>query len=142
MIQELASDPYVPPIGSLPAHATYQQAQDWVDRQNGRLAEGTGYSFAITEADTDCDRGRGFAADALLALTAFAWSIPRLHRIELYIEPWNTGSVKTAGRAGYEREGLLRSHQESAAAAVTCCCTRSSERASPASKSRRNHSKG
>jgi ribosomal-protein-alanine N-acetyltransferase len=112
MIQELASDPYVPLIGSLPAHATYQQAQDWVDRQNGRLAEGTGYSFAITEADTDCDPGRGFAADALLALTAFAWSIPGLHRIELYIEPWNTGSVKTAGRAGYEREGLLRSHPE------------------------------
>ena len=38
--------------------------------------------------------------------------IPALHRIELYIEPWNTGSIGTAERAGYEREGLLRSHQE------------------------------
>jgi RimJ/RimL family protein N-acetyltransferase len=35
-----------------------------------------------------------------------------LHRIELYIEPWNTGSIGTAERAGYQREGLLRSHQE------------------------------
>jgi [ribosomal protein S5]-alanine N-acetyltransferase len=46
-----------------------------------------------------------------MALTAFAWTIPALHRIELYIEPWNTGSVGTAERAGFEREGLLRSHQ-------------------------------
>jgi len=33
MIQELATDPYVPLIGSLPAQASFQQAQDWVDRQ-------------------------------------------------------------------------------------------------------------
>ena len=52
------------------------------------------------------------AAAALTALTSFAWTIPDLHRIELYIEPWNAGSVKTAERAGFEREGLLRSHQE------------------------------
>jgi RimJ/RimL family protein N-acetyltransferase len=49
---------------------------------------------------------------ALIALTSFGWTIPALHRIELYIEPWNTGSIGTAERAGYEREGLLRSHQE------------------------------
>jgi [ribosomal protein S5]-alanine N-acetyltransferase len=41
-----------------------------------------------------------------------AWTIPALHRVELYIEPWNAGSVKTAERARFEREGLLRSHQE------------------------------
>ncbi|GAB3259318.1 GNAT family N-acetyltransferase [Arthrobacter pigmenti] len=52
------------------------------------------------------------ASDALRALTAFAWTIPVLHRVELYIEPWNTASIRTAERAGYEHEGLLRSHQE------------------------------
>jgi ribosomal-protein-alanine N-acetyltransferase len=52
------------------------------------------------------------AAAALTALTSFAWTIRALHRIELYIEPWNAGSVKTAEGAGYEREGLLRSHHE------------------------------
>ncbi|HEY3649548.1 MAG TPA: GNAT family protein [Streptosporangiaceae bacterium] len=57
-------------------------------------------------------RGRGFASAALIALTSFGWTIPALHRIELYIEPWNTGSIGTAERAGYQREGLLRSHQE------------------------------
>jgi [ribosomal protein S5]-alanine N-acetyltransferase len=138
MVMELSADPYVPTIGSLPANATRPQARDWVDRQLGRLTEGRGFSFAIAEADTDnavggiglwiaalpygratvgysvapSARGRGIASAALIAVTSFAWSIPALHRIELYIEPWNDGSVRTAERAGYRREGLLRSHQE------------------------------
>jgi [ribosomal protein S5]-alanine N-acetyltransferase len=137
-VQELSTDPYVPLIGTLPPDASRQEAQDYIDRQRGRLAEGTGFSFAITEADTGrpvggiglwlaalhhgratagysvipSARGRGVASAALTALTIFAWTIPALHRIELYIEPWNAASIKTAERAGYEREGLLRSHQE------------------------------
>jgi [ribosomal protein S5]-alanine N-acetyltransferase len=39
------------------------------------------------------------------------WAIPALHRIELYIEPWNTGSIRTAERSDCQREGLLRSRQ-------------------------------
>ena len=138
MARELATDPYVPLVGSLPANASEQQALEWIARQRGRLAEGAGFSFAIAEADTDravgaiglwlrslaqgrasagysvapSARGRGIAAAALTALTSFAWSIDDLHRVELYIEPWNTASVRTAERAGYQREGLLRSHQE------------------------------
>ncbi len=138
MVQEMSADPYVPLIGSLPANASRQQAQDYIDRQRGRLAEGTGFSFVIAEAGTGrgvggiglwlagldhgratagyslipSARGRGLAAAALTALTSFAWSIRELHRIELYIEPWNAGSVKTAEHAGFDREGLLRSHQE------------------------------
>ena len=53
MARELSTDPYVPLIGSLPANATQQEAQVWVDRQRGRLAEGAGFSFAIAEAETD-----------------------------------------------------------------------------------------
>jgi RimJ/RimL family protein N-acetyltransferase len=49
----------------------------------------------------------------LQALTAFAWTISELHRIELYIEPWNTGSIRVAESAGYRDDGLLRSHQQS-----------------------------
>jgi RimJ/RimL family protein N-acetyltransferase len=30
----------------------------------------------------------------------------------LYIEPWNTSSIHVAEVSGYQREGLLRSHQE------------------------------
>lgn len=50
--------------------------------------------------------------NATSTCSRFAWSPPELHRIELYIEPWNAASWPTAGSAGYQREGLLRSHQE------------------------------
>jgi [ribosomal protein S5]-alanine N-acetyltransferase len=135
---ELGNDPYIPLIGSLPAHPTDQQALDWIRRQRGRLAEGTGLSFAIAEARSGnavgtiglwlrnlaagratvgysvpaAHRGRGIASSALTALTTFAWTIPALHRIELYIEPWNGSSIRVAEASGYQREGFLRSHQE------------------------------
>jgi len=57
-------------------------------------------------------RGRGVAAAALTALTAFAWTLPDLHRVALHVEPWNAASLRTAERAGYAREGLLHSHTE------------------------------
>jgi [ribosomal protein S5]-alanine N-acetyltransferase len=135
---ELGEDPYIPLIGSLPPLPTTQQALEWVERQRGRHAEGRGFAFAIAEAGTDTavgsiglwlqnlsagratagysvspsQRGRGVASSALNALTAFAWTIPALYRIELYIEEWNTGSIGVAEASGYQREGLLRSHQE------------------------------
>jgi ribosomal-protein-alanine N-acetyltransferase len=138
MVRQMSGDPYVPLIGTLPPNASEQEGRAYIDRQRGRLAEGKGFSFAIAEAGTGrgvgqiglwlaglgegratagysvmpSARGRGLASAALTALTSFAWTIPELHRIELYIEPWNAGSVKTAERARFEREGLLRSHQE------------------------------
>lgn len=65
-----------------------------------------GYSIAPAH------RGDRLASSALKALTAFAWTIPALHRMELYIEPWNSNSSRVAVASGFQREGLLRSHQE------------------------------
>ncbi|WP_369134378.1 GNAT family N-acetyltransferase [Modestobacter sp. I12A-02662] len=136
--RELSTDPYVPLIGTFPASATTEEALQWIARQRGRWAEGAGFSFAVARADTGravgsaglwlaqlpqgratagyaiapSHRGQGLASAALRALTDFAWTLPALHRIELHIEPWNTGSLRTAERAGFHREGLLRSHQE------------------------------
>jgi ribosomal-protein-alanine N-acetyltransferase len=138
MVLDLATDPYVPLIGTLPAHATEAEALDWIERNRGRWAEGRGFSFAVAEIATGravgslglwlgereqgraeigysvmpSARGRAHAADALAAVTAFAWTIPDLHRLQLHIEPWNAASVRTAERAGYAYEGLLRSYQE------------------------------
>ncbi len=138
MVLELATDPYIPLIGSLPAGADAVEAQAWIDRQRGRLAEGAGLSFAIADAGSDAavgtiglwlqnlpaglatvgysvspaHRGKGVASSALRALTTYAWTIPELHRVELYVEPWNAGSIRVAESAGYRREGLLRSHQQ------------------------------
>lgn len=136
--RELSTDPYVPHIGSLPRDASEDELQDWIERQQRRYTEGAGFSFTIVEATCGkavghCGpwlkelregratagysiigsaRGHGFSADALTALTAFSWSVPGLFRISLYIEPWNLASIRTAERAGYHREGLLRSHQK------------------------------
>lgn len=77
-----------------------------------------GYSVAPAH------RGHGIATSALKALTAFTWTIPTLHRIELYIEPWNSNSSRVAEASGFQREGLLRSHQEIGDTGATCCSTR------------------
>jgi ribosomal-protein-alanine N-acetyltransferase len=138
MLRDLATDPYVPTIGSLPSHAGRADALSYMERQAARLGTGAGYSWCVAHRETDealgtaglhlspiaagratagyavapRSRARAVASQALTALTRFAWSLPELHRIELYIEPWNVASQRTAERAGYEREGLLRSHQE------------------------------
>ncbi|MFJ6001252.1 GNAT family N-acetyltransferase [Arthrobacter sp. NPDC092385] len=139
MAMELSRDPYVPAMGTLALNATASQAQRWIYRQQTRHTAGTGFSFAVVDtidegrcagfvglwvrelpagrakigyAIAPSCRGRHRASDALCAVTTFAWTLPELHRLELYIEPWNTPSIRTAERAGYLREGLLRSHQE------------------------------
>lgn len=138
MLMELATDPYVPLTGTLAPHADRGQALDYIQRQHQRLITGAGFSFcaALKESDeavgqtglslrcidsgratagyaiSPTFRGRGLAGQALSALTGFAWTQPEVHRIELYIEPWNIASQKTATAAGYQREGLLKSHQE------------------------------
>ncbi|PRB09962.1 GNAT family N-acetyltransferase [Microbacterium sp. MYb62] len=138
MARELSTDPYVPLVGSLPAQASNADALAWVRRQQSRHEEGAGFSFTVVDsragtsvghcglwltelesgratagyAIVESARGHGYAADALTALTLFGWTIPCLFRIALCIEPWNAASLRTAERAGYVREGLMRRHQE------------------------------
>lgn len=137
MLLELSTDPYVPLIGSLPAHTDREGAHAYIGRQHERLVTGAGWSFCVALALTDeavgqaglwvkdagqgratagyciapSARGRGLSGQALVALTTFAWTVPEIHRIELYVEPWNVASARTADVAGYQYEGLLRSHQ-------------------------------
>jgi ribosomal-protein-alanine N-acetyltransferase len=137
MVMDLSTDPYVPMTGSLARDADSDEALRYIDRQHSRLTTGAGYSFCVALRTTGeavgqaglwlaslehgratagyaiapQARGRGRAGQALAALTAFAWSVRGLHRVELYIEPWNEASVRAARSAGYEYEGLLRSHQ-------------------------------
>lgn len=138
MVMDLATDPYVSQTGTLPLHATKDEALAYLHRQQGRLAEGVGYSFCVADRTSDAalgqaglwlaglpqgratagyavaprSRGQRVARQALTALTSFAWTITGLHRVELYVEPWNTASLRAAEGAGYQAEGLLRSHQE------------------------------
>lgn len=138
MLRDLSTDPYVPKTGSLPGNASHEDALAYIERQHDRLSTGAGYSLCIADNETNAalgqtglwlasvtagraqagycvaprSRGHGVAGEALMALTRFGWSLPGLYRIELYIEPWNEASVRTAEFGGYAHEGRLRSHQE------------------------------
>lgn len=43
------------------------------------------------------------------ALAGFG--LGQFERLELYVEPWNEASWRTAERVGFRREGLLRQYQ-------------------------------
>ncbi len=136
MLRDLATDPYLPLITSLSAQATHAEALEYIERQHQRMETGVGYSLCVADlkggalgtaglwlsaraqgratigyAVAPAARGRGVAARALAALAGFAWTLDDIFRLELYIEPWNVASLRTARAAGFVREGLLRSHQ-------------------------------
>ena len=136
LVAELAADPYVPLIGSVPAVFSEAEGLAYLERQRQRLTDGTGWSFAIAELESDravgsaglwrqegrraragytvapSARGRGYAKAGLRALTAFAWTQPDIERVELFIEPGNLASIAVARSCGYRAEGLLTRHVE------------------------------
>lgn len=131
MARALSTDPYVPLSGSLPPHASPQEALAWIVRQRGRLAEGLGFSFAIADRPTGTAvgqaglwfgaphvgeftvgyavvpgaRGHGVAAQALTLLVGFAATLDGARSVQARIEPWNTASIRTAERAGFVLSG-------------------------------------
>jgi [ribosomal protein S5]-alanine N-acetyltransferase len=135
LVAELADDPYIPLIGTVPSTFTPAAGLAYLARQHQRLAEGAGWSFAIADRTTDhavggaglwlhpgeaatagygvarAYRGHGYAAAALQALTAFARTVP-VGRIELFIEPGNAASIAVAARCGYADSGLWSRHTE------------------------------
>ncbi|MFE6736018.1 GNAT family N-acetyltransferase [Microbacterium sp. NPDC057650] len=132
-VLDASSDPLIPLVTTVPAIADPALAAAFIERQHERAASGAGYSFAI-EADAACvgqiglwlrdvDRGRatigywirpssrrrGHASAALQTLTKWAFETLDVPRLQLYVDPDNTGSWLTAEKCGFEREGLLRS---------------------------------
>jgi [ribosomal protein S5]-alanine N-acetyltransferase len=137
-VREASGDPHIPLITTVPAAFTEDEGRRFIERQWSRAAQGTGYSFAIADAGTDhavgqiglwlkdlsegrasigywvvrSARGQGAAASTLRALALWALRDLQIPRLELQVEPWNMASIRTAERAGFQREGLLRSWQE------------------------------
>lgn len=138
LVRQASLDPLIPLITTVPANAADEEIVDYIGRQHQRLVTHSGYSFAIADAKTDqavgqiglwlknIDQGRGsvgywvgaahrnkgIVSSALDALSTWAIARRDIHRLELYVEPWNEGSWRAAERCGYTREGLLRSWQE------------------------------
>jgi [ribosomal protein S5]-alanine N-acetyltransferase len=132
-----------------PARPPHCPAGPGVDPPAARPARRTErFSFAIADAESDnavgaiglglqhlsvgratggytvspLHRGRGIATSALTALTSFAWTIPGLYRVELYIEPWNTSSTMLPKRPATGGRACCVATRSSAAPAATCCC--------------------
>ncbi len=67
--------------------------------QSGQIGYWIGERFA----------GRGLMLDALLLVVDFGFETLRLHRIEAACIPGNKRSIRVLEKAGFQREGLLRS---------------------------------
>lgn len=132
-IFEAAQDPLIPLITTVPKPCDDAAALAFIQRQHERLSTGAGWSLAIAEGAGPAlgqiglwpqkqgrasigywvlpsTRGRGVAFQALRAISQFG--LTRFERLELYVEPWNEASWRTAEKAGFQREGLLRKYQE------------------------------
>lgn len=135
-VLEASFDRSITDVTTVPVVPDSGLAGEWLARQHQRAATGRGYSFAV-EANEECvgqiglwlrdrdqgratvgywirptRRGQGYALSALRTLTEWAWNLADLHRLQLHIDPTNVPSLRTAERAGYAREGLLRSWQK------------------------------
>ncbi|HXP33081.1 MAG TPA: GNAT family protein [Acidimicrobiales bacterium] len=135
MVRQASTDPIIPSITSVPRTYTDDAGRAFIERQHARAAQGDGYSFVIAE-ETDPTpgvgsiglwlqeiesgrasigywvvagaRGRGLAAVALRALVSFACEELAIPRLQLFVEPWNVASARTAEAAGFSREATLR----------------------------------
>ena len=135
LVRLAAVDPVIPSITSVPRGYDDGEGRAFIERQYRRAAEGDGFSFVIApESDpghgvgsiglwleeiesgrasigywiVTSARGHGLAGAALRGLVAFAFGELAIPRLQLFIEPWNVASTKTALAAGFVREALLR----------------------------------
>ncbi|MFD1544756.1 GNAT family N-acetyltransferase [Nonomuraea guangzhouensis] len=136
VVREASEDAYIPLITGVPPNYSDAEGSAFIRRQWSKAADGVGYSFAIANAGDDravgqiglwpgalgraslgywvakSARGQGVAGTALRAISSWGLERLRIPRLQLHVEPWNAPSWRAAERAGFVREGLLRSWQE------------------------------
>jgi [ribosomal protein S5]-alanine N-acetyltransferase len=138
LVREAASDHLIGSISSVPRAYTDDAGRAFIERQYRRARAGDGFSFVIAAepepdgSDTGLGsiglwlqeidngraslgywllaraRGRGLAGHALRALVSFAFVELAIPRLQLFVEPWNVASARTAESAGFRREATLR----------------------------------
>ncbi|SEL14594.1 GNAT family N-acetyltransferase [Streptacidiphilus jiangxiensis] len=136
LVREAAEDELIPLITTVPAAYSRSEGIAFVERQWQRALTRTGYPFVIEAADgrpvgniglwlrnlsdgraslgywvVASARGRRAAGAGLDAVARWALTELGIPRLELYVEPWNEASWRTAERVGFTREGLLRGWQ-------------------------------
>jgi ribosomal-protein-alanine N-acetyltransferase len=135
LVTEASHDAYIVAISSFPRDCSVADAEAFIARQHERASGGHGYSLVIapsSEPDRgvgsvglwlrDIENGRatvgywviapyrgdGLAGSALRGVVTFAFRELAVPRLQLYIEPWNVASVRTAESAGFHWEASLR----------------------------------
>ncbi|MFC5267690.1 GNAT family N-acetyltransferase [Kribbella qitaiheensis] len=103
-ITETATDRAVGQIGLWLRAVAPDGSTGYLEEAHGRAALG----YWILPAE----RRKGFATTALNALSTWALALDDIERLEVFIEPANKPSWRAAERAGYHREGTLRSWQK------------------------------
>jgi [ribosomal protein S5]-alanine N-acetyltransferase len=133
-VKEATQDPDIPKGTTVPATFTPAEGLAWIERQWSRHDEGTGLSQAIAEAASNealgagvlmarqpgiveigywlipRARGRGFGSRAVGLLARWAVTEAPLARVEALVVPDNIASQRVLEKAGFRREGHLRSY--------------------------------
>ena len=130
----MLDDPDVKRFTRLPVPAPPDFPRTWLARYQQGRRDGSSYAFAIVGAEGEflgcvmafgiedeaqsgelgyviapAARGRGVATQALRLLTEWGFEERGLLRLELMISAENAASKIVAERAGYVKEGVLRS---------------------------------
>jgi RimJ/RimL family protein N-acetyltransferase len=135
-VTELCQDPEIARwIPVIPSPYTEADARAFLEHSRRSWELGEAYGFAIVDDAGDLlgaigmrvlrfrtghigywiaapARGRGLATNALKALCRWAVEDLGLERLELVTDPQNAGSQRVAEKAGFRREGTLRSALE------------------------------
>lgn len=133
-VEEATQDPDIPKGTTVPATFTLAEGLAWIERQRSRADSGTGLSQAIADAASNealgaavlmarqhgtaeigywlipRARGRGFGSRAVGLLARWAVGDARLARVEALVVPDNAVSQRVLEKAGFRREGHLRSY--------------------------------
>jgi RimJ/RimL family protein N-acetyltransferase len=137
-VTEICQDPEISRWTSVPSPYKEEHARTWIEQTIREWDDRRHAAFAVTDAGTGDvigaiglrfhedyalqgsigywvakeARGRGAATGALKLVSRWALVDLRLPRVQLITDPANLPSQKVAERAGFTREGLLRSYFE------------------------------
>jgi RimJ/RimL family protein N-acetyltransferase len=138
-VTEACRDPEIPRwTAVIPDPYTEDDARTWIEQTIRDWDQHREAAFAVTDAETDEvmgaiglslqqhlglqasigywvakeARGRGIATAALRLVARWGLNDLRLPRVQLLTDPENVPSQRVAEKAGFQREGLLRSYIE------------------------------
>lgn len=138
LVEEASNDEFIPSMTTIPKAYSKEEGESYIKRQWSRFETGIGYSFAIEdtrinkaigniyvgvkEEDKErvsigywvlkSHRGKGATKTVLKPVIKWLQKDLGVARIELYIEPWNEPSLRTARALEFEEEGLLKRWQK------------------------------